>query len=57
MMLQHKTLFLTSKKGTPEFNEHRHLGKMANFLKNYGGGMGALMDSLNVDRDMAKKIR
>lgn len=48
--------FPNIKKGTPEFNEHRHLGKMANFLKNYGGGMGALMDSLNVDRDMAKKL-
>lgn len=42
--------------GTEEFEQKRHLGKMANFLKNYGGGMGALMSSLNVDRDLAKQL-
>lgn len=41
---------------SPEFKEHRHLGKMANFLKNYGGGMSALQKSLNVEQDIAQAL-
>ncbi len=33
---------------SPDFESKRHLGKMANFLKNYGGGKNALMDSLKI---------
>lgn len=41
---------------SPEFQEHRHLGKMANFLKNYGGGMNALQESLKVEQDVARAL-
>lgn len=42
---------------SPEFKSHyRDLGKRANFLKNYGGGKQALMDSLKISDEVATKL-
>ena len=38
------------------FQHFRKLGKMANFLKNYGGGIGALKSSLKVDDEIANAL-
>jgi DNA polymerase-1 len=40
----------------PEFDHYRKYGKIANFLKNYGGGIGAIMDQLSVTEDIAKAL-
>lgn len=41
----------------PEFKAHyRELGKRANFLKNYGGGIGALESQLKVSNEIAKAL-
>lgn len=36
-----------------EFKKLRKLGKVANFLKNYGGGVEAIIEQLGVSRDIA----
>lgn len=54
----------TTKKAFPnidpdsqEFKEHyRSLGKRANFLKNYGGGKGALIVKLKITEDVADAL-
>lgn len=51
----------TTRKAFPEVSQedprfktyYRDLGKRANFLKNYGGGKKALMDSLKISESMA----
>ena len=40
----------------PEFKNYRPLGKVANFLKNYAGGVGAIMDQLGVSEDIAQAL-
>lgn len=40
----------------PDFKHYRDLGKRANFLKNYGGGKGAIMTQLGVDNDTAEAL-
>lgn len=40
----------------PEFEHYRKYGKVANFLKNYGGGLNAIMDQLNVSEKIAKAL-
>ena len=42
--------------GTPEFKKHRKLGKRANFLKVYQGGVDALMNSLDINRETAEAL-
>ena len=42
--------------GTPEFKHYRKLGKRANFLKVYQGGVSALEDALEVDRSVAEAL-
>lgn len=39
-----------------EFKKHRKLGKRANFLKVYQGGVQALQDSLEIDRNTAEAL-
>jgi DNA polymerase-1 len=39
-----------------EFKKHRKLGKRANFLKVYQGGVQALQDSLEIDRTTAEAL-
>jgi len=44
---------------TPEHQEWKHfrrLGKMCNFLKNYGGGIGAIQEQLGVPPDIAEAL-
>lgn len=41
---------------SPDFDHYRRLGKVANFLKNYAGGKDAIMEQLDVDEEMAKKL-
>lgn len=48
--------FPTIQVGTPEFEEKRKYGKLANFLKNYGGGVDAIQSSLNVSKEIAKAL-
>lgn len=48
--------FLNNDKTHPEFKHYRRLGKMCNFLKNYQGGVGAIMSQLNVSQDIATKL-
>lgn len=43
-------------KDDPNFKHYRYMGKRANFCINYGGGVSALMDSLNIDFDTASKL-
>ena len=38
------------------FSHYRKLGKVANFLKVYGGGYQAIIDQLGVDEDTAKAL-
>jgi DNA polymerase-1 len=51
-----KNAFPELEEGTPEFKHHRKLGKRANFLKVYQGGVDALMNALDVSRDVAEKL-
>lgn len=39
-----------------EFKHYRRLGKMCNFLKNYGGGVDAIKSQLGVDDETANKL-
>lgn len=40
----------------PDFKKYRPLGKVANFLKNYAGGIGAIKQQLGVSDDIAKAL-
>ena len=51
-----KNAFPELEEGTPEFKHHRKLGKRANFLKVYQGGVDALMNALDVSREVAEKL-
>lgn len=51
-----KNAFPDLEEGTPEFKHHRKLGKRANFLKVYQGGVDALMNALDVTRDVADAL-
>ena len=51
-----KNAFPELEEGTPEFKHHRKLGKRANFLKVYQGGVDALMNALDVTREVAEKL-
>lgn len=44
------------KKDDEDFKYYRNLGKRANFLKNYGGGVEALRDSLDVSYEIAQAL-
>ena len=48
--------FLNNDIHHPEFKHYRRLGKMCNFLKNYQGGIGAIMQQLDVPQDIAKSL-
>lgn len=48
--------FLRGGKDDPDFQTPRSYGKRANFLKNYGGGAGAVQDSLGVSFEVAKRL-
>ena len=48
--------FLNHNKNHPEFKHYRKLGKMCNFLKNYQGGIGAIMEQLDVPIEIAKQL-
>lgn len=39
-----------------QFYQMRSYGKIANFLKNYGGGKGALIEQLDIDEETADKL-
>jgi len=41
---------------SPDWKHHRRLGKMCNFLKNYGGGIGALQEKLDVPPAVAEAL-
>lgn len=43
-------------KDHPDFKKYRKHGKMCNFLKNYGGGIGAIMSQMNVNEEIANKL-
>lgn len=51
-----KNAFPELEEGTDEFKHHRKLGKRANFLKVYQGGVDALMNALDVNRDTAEAL-
>lgn len=51
-----KNAFPELVEGTDEFKHHRKLGKRANFLKVYQGGVDALMNALDVNRDTAEAL-
>ena len=40
----------------PEFKKKRKLGKVCNFLKNYQGGVGAIVEQLEVSEEVAKQL-
>lgn len=40
----------------PEFKHYRKLGKVCNFLKNYQGGVEAIMDQLDVSEEIAQTL-
>lgn len=40
----------------PDFKKYRPLGKVANFLKNYAGGIGAIKQQLGVSDSIAKAL-
>ena len=40
----------------PDFSKYRALGKVANFLKNYAGGIGAIIAQLGVDENTAQAL-
>lgn len=42
--------------GSKEFKRKRTLGKVSNFLKLYQGGVTALMETLDIDRETAEKL-
>jgi DNA polymerase I len=48
--------FLNNDVNHPEFKHYRKLGKVCNFLKNYQGGVGAIIDQLNVSEEIAIKL-
>lgn len=48
--------FLNHDKHHPEFKHYRKLGKMCNFLKNYQGGIGAIMEQLDVPLEIAQQL-
>lgn len=48
--------FLNHDKNHPEFKHYRKLGKMCNFLKNYQGGIGAIMEQLDIPQDIAQQL-
>ena len=43
-------------KDDPQFAHYRKLGKMCNFLKNYQGGMGAIIEQLDVSEEIAESL-
>ena len=43
-------------KDDPKWDHYRRLGKMCNFLKNYGGGIVALQTKMGVDADTASAL-
>lgn len=47
---------MNNDKSHPDFKHNRKLGKVCNFLKNYQGGINAIMDQLDVDEDLAKTL-
>ena len=51
-----KNAFPELEEGTEEFKHHRKLGKRANFLKVYQGGVDALMNALDVNRETAEAL-
>ena len=51
-----KNAFPDLEEGTDEFKHHRKLGKRANFLKVYQGGVDALMNALDVSRETAEAL-
>lgn len=51
-----KNAFPELVEGTDEFKHFRKLGKRANFLKVYQGGVDALMDALDINRETAEKL-
>ena len=51
-----KNAFPELEEGTDEFKHHRKLGKRANFLKVYQGGVDALMNALDVSREVAEAL-
>lgn len=51
-----KNAFPELEEGTDEFKHHRKLGKRANFLKVYQGGVDALMNALDVPRATAEAL-
>ena len=51
-----KNAFPDLEEGTDEFKHHRKLGKRANFLKVYQGGVDALMNALDVSREVAEAL-
>lgn len=52
----HAFPFLNHDTKHPEFSHYRKLGKVCNFLKNYQGGVDAIIDQLDVDRDTAEAL-
>jgi DNA polymerase-1 len=48
--------FLNNDPTHPQFDHYRKLGKVCNFLKNYQGGKGAIIDQLDVDDDIAEAL-
>ena len=40
----------------PDFSQYRALGKRANFLKNYGGGLGAIKAQLKLSDEVAQAL-
>lgn len=40
----------------PDFSHYRKLGKMCNFLKNYQGGIDAIMEQLDVSEEIARVL-
>lgn len=43
-------------KDHPQWKHYRSLGKRANFLKNYGGGYAAIMEQMDLDEQVARKL-
>lgn len=48
--------FLNGSTDHPDFKSLRGLGKVANFLKNYGGGFNAIKTQLKVSDDIARNL-
>lgn len=48
--------FLNNDTNHTDFKHYRRLGKMCNFLKNYQGGIDAIMEQLDVDEETAKTL-